>query len=296
MSEVEASAPVESIEAKGLEESAQPSVDVTPEQKAQMIKTFKLKVDGEEIEEQIDLADEEGLKRQLQLARAAQKRMQEASRQKAEAESFIQRLKTNPLEVLNDPSLGVNFRQIAEEYLAEQLEQELMSPEEKRIREAERIIREREAEMKAAREREESEQIERLKNHYAQDYDKKITEALQTSGLPKTPKTVKRMAELMKMNLSNGLDLEPKDLVQLVREDYVQEMKSIFGAADGEALFNLLGDDVVTKIRKTDLQKLKAKLPQSRKQSIGSSQKQSEPKRALTRDEWREEIRRRAMD
>lgn len=47
-----------------------------------MKKKFQLKVDGEDIEEEVDFSDEEGMKSRLQLARAAKKRMAEAREEK----------------------------------------------------------------------------------------------------------------------------------------------------------------------------------------------------------------------
>lgn len=292
---------VDAVESQEVESAVEQEVDAGSESEASeavqnMKRKLKLKIDGEEVEEEIDLSDEDALRRHLQLSKVAQKRMSEAARERKRAEEFMHRLKSNPIEVLNDPDLGVNFREIAEQYLAEQLEQEMMSPEEKRIKQAEQIIREREEEQRKAKEREQNEEVERLKNHYSQDYEKKITTALETGGLPKTPKTVRRMAELMKMNLSHGLDLEPTDLVTLVREDYVKEIKEIFGSSEGDQLLGLLGDDIANKIRKSDLQKLKSKMPQgSSSKPSGSSPRGSQP-RAMSRDEWREMYSRRVRD
>lgn len=104
--------------------------------------------------------------------------------------------------------------------------------------------------------------IVRLQEAYSQEYDRKITEALSFSGLPKTPITVRRMTELMSKNLEHGLDREAKDLVQLVKEDYLNENKERLDQTNGDGLLSLLGDDIANKIRKSDLAKLKAMKPQ----------------------------------
>ena len=267
-------------------EGEQSSQEVAP--KIPNVRKLKIKVDGKDEDFDLNLDDEEGLKRHIQMSKAAQKRMNEAALTKRQAEDFIKMLQEDPVKVLTNPKLGVNFREIAEKYLLAQIQDEMMSPEEKRLREADRIIREREDADKKAKADAETRQMQELQAHYAQDYDKKIGEALSTSGLPKTPRTVKRMAELMHKNLQHGFDLEPAQLVEIVREDYINEMKELFGASEGDMLLKIMGDDVANKIRKADLVRLKGNgLPQSR----GSlPQAKSETSKPMTKDQWREYI------
>jgi hypothetical protein len=251
---------------------------------------YAIKVDGADEEVELDFDDTDTIKRHLQMSRVAQKRMSAAAQEKQRAEQFFSMLKSDPIKVLNDPSIGVNFREIAEKYLAEQLEAEIMSPQERKLKEAERIIRERDEEQKSKRDQEQRSQVEKLQEHYSSEYDKKISEALSTSGLPKTPKTVQRMAQLMYKNLEHGLDLEPKDLVALVKEDYLSEIRSLFGQTDGDGLLALLGDDVANKIRKSDLKRLKSSnLTPSRPNQTNPEPIKRES-RPMSRDEWRAEL------
>lgn len=265
------------------------------EEKPRNVKKLKLKVDGSEYEEEIDLDNEEYLVRQLQLAKAAQKRMQEASMTKKQAEQFIKMLRQDPIKVLQNPHLGVDFRKIAEDYLAAQLEQELLSPEERQLREYKQKVEEFESEKKRQQEEAEQTQMARLQEHYAQEYDKKITEALSQSGLPKTPKTVRRMAELMSKNLEFGYELEPKQLVEMVREDYLNEIRELIGASEGDTLLKILGDDVSNKIRKADLARLKTPAPQQSAKVPTESSRQKRD-RTMSTEEWLEEVRRRATE
>lgn len=267
-------------------------------QAAKNLKRLKLKVDGQEIEEEIDLNDEETLKRHLQMSKAAQKRMSEAAKARQQAEQLVKMFQGNIKDVLKQSDkLGKkpeDIRRELEEYFAEQLEEELLSPEQRKLRDAERIIREREEETKRAKEAEEAKFREHWQNHYAQEYDRKITEALSTSGLPKTPKTVRRMAELMSKNLDMGLDLEPKQLVDIVREDYLSEIKELFSSSDGDTLLKLLGDDVANKIRKSDLARLKAHKPTFQKQEA-QAPRDEKPAKRMSTEEWLAEVRRRAQ-
>lgn len=260
-------------------------------------KKFKLKVDGQELEEEIDLNDEDTLKRHLQMSKAAQKRMSEAAQIRRQAEEMIGMFKGDLKSVLKQSDkFGKSPEQIRkemEEYFAEVIEEEMLSPDQKKVREADKIIREHEEKTKREAQEKEAEVRTKLEQQYAQDYDRKITEALATSGLPKTPKTVKRMSALMYQNLNLGLDLDPKDLVQIVREDYLSEIKELFGSTDGDTLLKLLGDDVANKIRKSDLARLKA--PRSPQTPPPPPPKEDQPRKRMTTDEWMAEVRKRAQ-
>ena len=258
-----------------------------PAPKVPNVKKFKLKVDGKDEDFDLDMDDEEGIKRHLQMSRAALKRMDEAATTRKQAESFIRRLQSDPVSVLTDPNLGVDFRAVAEKYILSQIEDEMLSPEQKRVQQAEKIIREREEEVKKATEHREAQEAIQLESHYANEHQKKITEALTGSGLPKTARTVKRMAELMYKNLNMGLNLEPSQLAQMVKEDYQNEMKELFGSSEGDILVKLMGDDVANKIRKHDLAKLRSGQPSFANRPDRESSAPKEPVKQMSKDEWR---------
>lgn len=257
------SSEIETVETQENEElEAQDSPDVESEQeeapKPSNKRKFKIKVDGEEIEEEIDLDNEEELRKHLQLSKAAMKRMSEAAKAQKQAEMFIQKLKTNPREVLENPNLGVDFRQIAEEYLYEQLQRESMTPEEIEYQEKMKRLEQYEKAEQENKTKAEQDRVAKMQEHYAEEYDKKITQALAESNLPKTASTVKRMAQLLSKNIDLGLDLDPSDLVEEVRKSYVSELKEVIADSNAEQLIALFGDEIANKIRKHDISKLTA--------------------------------------
>jgi hypothetical protein len=252
-------------------------------------KKYKVKIDQKEEELELDLNNDEEVKKHLQMSRAAQKRMKEAADTRKQAETFIKMLQENPVELLSNPKLGLDFRKIAEEYLYNQIQQESMSPEQRKQIEMEQRLRKYEEQEKTVKQQQESQQLEELQNHYAQDFDKKITDALKSSNLPKSPKTVKRMAELMYKNLQYGLELEPNQLVELVKQDYVNEIKELFGSSEGDILMSIMGDDIANKIRKADLARLQKSNPFHQSSEPQSSVvKEDVPQRRMSKDEWRE--------
>lgn len=266
---------------EGSEESnSTPSNQTPPPAK----KKFKYKADNQEIEEELDDSE---IASRLSLAKAAQKRMQEASMTKKQAEQFFQALQNDPMSVLsNEKIMGQKkFREIAERFLLQQIEQESLTPEQRAQAEKDRRLQEYERQEKEQKSKAEQEQLAHLENHYAQEYQKTIISALNSSSLPKNDFTVARMASLLQKNLQHGLDLPPQALAQLVREDYERELKSLIGSSEGEQILRLLGEDVANKIRKHDLSKFQLKNPGPKRHETVENEP---PKKMSSRehDEW----------
>lgn len=214
-------------------------------------KMFKLKVDGQDLE----LTESEVIKL-AQQGKSADKRFQEAAMTRKEAEELIKYAQDNPKEFFK--RTGKNARQWAEEYLLEEIQREAMTPEQKRAWENEQELKRYRDTEKAEKARAEQERMAQLEQHHMKSYDQMFVQALTESGLPRTPYTIKRMAELTLVNVKKKLDLEPSQLAKIVREDYIAEQRALYGSADGESLLELLGKDAVTKVSKAQLAKYKS--------------------------------------
>ena len=230
---------------------------------------MKLKVKGQEIE----LLESEVIKR-AQLAEAAEQKFQNASKVQKQAESFIRALRENPEEVLGHEALGINLEDFAEKILYKKLEKEMVPPEERERRaEKEELARYREQERKD-KEAKAQQENEQLKEKYRQDWSKKFSEALDSGGLPKTDWTVQRMAQYMKQALQKGYKhIQPSDVVDMVRQDWVNAQKQMFSNLDPEKLVSILGEDVANKVRKHNLSKFENQdsRPKSEPEDMGSS-------------------------
>ena len=153
------SAPVEassSATANPSEEGQQSQI-VQPTTK--MIKSLKIKIDGQEVDEQLPFEVDENnkeqiefLKRHLQMSKVSNKRMSEAAVTRKQAEAFIEALHNDPMKVLSDERVMGNkkFQAIAEQFLSKQLEDQLLSPEEKAQRQMQDKLRKYEEQEKEA--------------------------------------------------------------------------------------------------------------------------------------------------
>lgn len=288
----ESSAPVESSEGQQQAEG-QEAKPLTPSQKERI----KLKVDGEEIEEEIDWNDKESRIRDRQLSLAAKKRMGEAVAEKRKAFEIIKAFEENPESMLS--RLGPKGREIAEKYLLAQIKDDMMSPQEKEMRELKAYKESKERETQESKQKEEMTAMEKREFHYAQEFQATIIDALKASKLPPTPDLVKRTAAIMSQNLKLGLSLTPQELAIEVKTERMRDLKSLIGAADGEQLIEMFGPEMAKKIRQFDIKKLQEKQSSvfqrgSTSSSFGDSKRESKGPRSL--EDWKEEVNRRVLE
>lgn len=229
------------------------------------LKKYKLKVDGEESEEELDLSDDEAVRKHLQLSKASQKRMAEAanerkSRQDFEkmAEEFISMLKRDPKAILSDPSIGIDLKKFASEIMNEQLEEEKKSPEQKEKEKLQKELEDLRNKAKKDDEDRKSKEFQRLQDEAFQRIDSDITEALKTENLPKKPYVLKKFADLMMTALENNIDISAKDVAPLVRKQIIEDIQELTGAAPDDVIEELLGKDIINRMRKRSLAKAKS--------------------------------------
>lgn len=243
------------------EDSGDTSIEEQKEEELNnMLRKLKLKVDGEEIEEEIDLSDEENLIKQLQMAKVAQKRMHEKATLEKDVQQLLADLKENPLKVLADPDIGVDVKEMIEQFVQKELEDSEKSPEQKKQEalesELEQLRSEREKEKVASEQRE----MEGLKKQYFDEYNKKIDDMLKDSDIPRSPYVDKKIADYMLMALDEGYeDAEPKDVWPVVREEIINEIQSMVRLMPEETVEGLIGKEFFDNRRKREIEKAKAK-------------------------------------
>jgi len=261
--------------------------EVKPE--ADGTRKFIVKVNGADVE-----VSEDELKTGYQTRKAADEKFREAAMLRKQSEEFISMLRDEGRLFDVIKQLGHDPRTISEKYLVQIMEDEMMDPRDRELRDAKKQLQEIEDQKKAAQKAQEEAQRAELTEKYTTDYVKGITDVLQTAGLPKTEHTVKRMAYYMHQGLQRGYNLSAGDVVDMVKQDYITEQKSLFGALDGDMLLQLLGDDVANKIRKHDISKVKnthqqLATPQKQPEAV---QRKDKPKNSISKDDWRAKMER----
>lgn len=269
--ESEQSEAVESLDlANETEESIDSNPNLTKAEKKEAkkaIRALKYKVDGEEIEEELpfDLPDDPAivkyLTEKLQLAKVSKKRIHEKGELSKQVGEFLSKLQKNPFEALSDPNLGIDVEKEMEKYLQHKIEQAKKSPEqiekEKLQEELRKLKEEREAEKRALEEKERS----LLEERAYQKYEADMTKALETSGLPKSPYTVKKVAEYLMEGVKAGLDVNVDDIIPLVKEEMSNDLREMFSVMPEELVESIVGKQTIDRIRKKNIQRVKKPTP-----------------------------------
>lgn len=221
---------------------------------------YKMKVNGQEVER--EYTDEE-IQRRLQLQEAADEKFQKASKMVKQAEQFLAALKNDPIKVLSHPELGIDIKQLAEEYLTEDVRKSMMSEEERELEEL-RQYKQQQEELRQQQEEqrtktEEEKRLEHARQEQAKRYSEGIAGALQESGLPRDPFIVKQVAATMASAIKKGYEIDPITAVDIVKEKFQNDIMSLSSTMDVESFLNFIGPDLARKIRRHDIAQLKKK-------------------------------------
>jgi hypothetical protein len=264
------------------------AIETKDGQTAESPRRVQVQVDGETFE-----VDEAELVKGYQRARASAKRFEEASKLQKTAQRVLEALQSDPMSILSHPSLGINAREVAERYLLSQIENEMLTPEQRQAKaEREELDRYRNEQRERA-EAEKKAHFENLKGQYASQYERQFTEVMDKTGVPKTAETVARMAKYLRQAVANGHEPDLYDVAELVKEDIAAEQRAVYGSLEGDKLLQILGDDVAEKVRKAQLAKLQGApgIPSHAPQAPQSRPVDDTPKR-MNEHEWREAMRR----
>ena len=223
----------------------------------------------------------------------ANNKNREASEQKKRIESAFKKLWEDPKGTLkelakHDPQ---RFRKEIESYLLEELEEDMLDPTEKELRQYKRQIEDITKQQEMERQLREQQEMEALEEYYSSTIENEIMEVLQTEDLPKTQASVRRIAFYLHKAAERGIDLKAKDVVPLVKEDLSGEISQLLKSATPEQISKLLGEDQLKKIRMADVQRVKQVATQQRSIPSGNVEPQKpQTKKVMTPDEFRESV------
>lgn len=287
----------ENTEETAVEATEEESTEVTPaaeaakvEEKKANKRKLKLKVDGVESEEEVDLDDDAYLTRQLQLAKMGQKRAQEYSQLEKEVAAFLTELKKNPKKALAHPDIGVDVKALARQIIEEEIANDSKTPEQLKAEALEAEIKELKEAQKSRDEEAKSKEIERLQKDAYEKYDMQMSQALEKSDLPKKPYVVKKIADYMLLGLQNNIDITPDVALNLAREEILEDIQDMFSVMPEEVIEGIVGKKTIDKLRKKRVAAVKAGAPQLPNKTVadtGTHKKEdSAPGKKMTVRDW----------
>jgi hypothetical protein len=208
-----------------------------------------------------------------------------AKQQEKLVKEIAEMIQTNPFELLK--RAGYDPRKLAEEYLTQAIEEDMLPENEKELRKVRYEKEELERQYKEELSRREQEQINVAIQQAQQEISNNIIDALENSSLPKSPEVVKRIANYMLIAEQKGINVNPKQVIPLVEEDFRNLNSQILRSLDPTKRISYIGEDLLKQIRQDDLARLKTSQSQS-SQSVPKSKQSSSKK--ITKEEWRKEL------
>ncbi len=261
-----AAAPVTAPAASEGSTEAAPVVAPVKPAPRRLPEPIKIKVRGKE--ELIDDLDQ--LTHWAQKGRGSHEAFEAASKKEAETSEkakLFEAFKTNDPAAIRKAlrDLGVDskaLRAASEQEIWEAMQEEALSPEQRRIRELEGEQAKTKAEREAAETKEKHTATEKQATALADQYAKLAMGALKEMGVSEgaAPPIVRRMSPYMLEALEQGLDTNSpqvaRDIAAMAKEDIVSDINAVLSGATPEEVVALLGETISNKIRKHDLAKL----------------------------------------
>jgi len=216
--------------------------------------TFK--VNGKDVEKDIDLSDIEAIQELLQKGFAADEKFQQSSATEKKMKQLAQSLQDDPMKALK--AAGLDPDKVAETYMEKRIKDLQKSPEQKQLEDLQKQVEEERHLREALEQEKVSAEQSRAQEEYSRHLDTEITDALDSSTLPKSPYVVKRIAENLMIALEQGNeDVAVKDILPVVEKQINGELRQMFEAMPEDVIEKILGNDVSSRLRKRRIKKMK---------------------------------------
>lgn len=256
---------------------APPVPAVASKSEAKRIKSLMLKIDGEEVNEPLPFEmddtpeNREYMTRQLQMAKMGTKRGQEAANLRKQVEdigNYLAQAKGNKTQLRKlIKELGGDEKEIAAMIIEEEIANSQKSPDQLAKEKLEQELKD----LKDQREKEKADfnarELERRQGEETERLDVLVSQALETSGIPKKAASVRRMTDYMLLALENNIELTPNEVANIVKQEIGGDLQELISAMGEEQAESFIGKDILTKIRKKNVAKARAAgtLPQKGK-------------------------------
>lgn len=207
-----------------------------------------------------------------QLVSIAEKKVQEAKRLEQEANARFERMRSGDMRALRSAlkELGVDEKALLNNVAEEVLQDERLTPEQRRIRELEGEKRTREEEAQSAKQKAEAQRLEQETNQELDNLANLFQDVMQKTGLPRDSAGAVgyRLAHLYQAADAAGVQVDPDLAAARIRSALQAEHRALFTtkgqdgkeAVDFDALAQWLGPEAMNQLRKRSVQEyLKSK-------------------------------------
>lgn len=255
----EAAEPAEEKAEPKAKAEPKPAPEAKPEPPKPSLK--KVKVDGKE-----ELVDEDELLRTYAKAKGAEAKFREASEMKKQVEQFMEAFKKDPLSLLMNEGLPIDRKSLGEKLLLAELEREMLTPEQRRLQELEGKLKDVESKEEAAKREAQERETEQKRELKRNEISQMFSKAMELSQLSKDPETaaiaMRDMAMMLRISKERKFEVGPEELARHAEAKYYKGMRSLAENLEAKDLLDVLGPDIIKKLRKHDLAQLKSNTPQ----------------------------------
>lgn len=232
--------------------SEQPAQSAQEKKIQEEIRKYKLKIDGEEEE-----VDEKELIARAQKYKSATKRFEEASTIKKQAQQLVELLKSDPLSVLRDPSIGVDVDSFVQKYVEDQIREMELSPEDKKVQELEKELKGIKEQYEKEKSEREQQELQAKEEAYFNQLQDEMVGAIEKSKLPYAPYVAKRVADIMLTALDMNKEITAAKAVQILESSLMSEDRDRFGKMSEDQIEEYLGEELLSRMQKHRLSKVK---------------------------------------
>jgi hypothetical protein len=221
----------------------------TQEEVQNMVKEFKLKVNGKEYTKKIDLSDEDAVKRELQLAMAGQSAMQREKELQKAQDDAIKRFIENPWDTFEEH--GLDADELAESRLRQKVDEMKKSPDQRAKEQLERELAEARNKLQETQREAENARMMQLEGEEAARLETEITQALDAhTTLPNSPKVVQKIADTLLWAEEEGYkDLSVKDILPTVEAELRDEVQHMMNQLPEEMMEEYIGKKNLERLR-----------------------------------------------
>lgn len=234
--------------------------EIKPKPKAPQFK--RIVVDGE-----VRHVNADELERNYSKYESADRRLREASEHEARLKQRDEEYFSDPLKLLRDPRIPAEKRrEIALSLLEEDITSQINPPDPRDLENKKLKDQLKEFEDRDRKAKEEKDQKDRndFKESRKTEISQTIKDALEMSPLSKDPQlagpAMRTMAGYMRMCREQGIEVSAEDLANHVHNEAFRQMYIVADRFDGDELIEALGENVVNKIRKADIARIRKTL------------------------------------
>jgi len=261
----ESSAPAAAENVTAESQQAEGQEQATPAKKP-VPKFRKFKVGNEEVA----LSDED-IARDYAKWRGADQKFREAAEARTALEKFQKAFEEDPQAVLDSPKIPAAVKKkLAEKWLVDHVEREVNPPDPRDVKlsEAEKRIKEFEDKERQEQEAKQTSEQRQVIEQRRNDIGNILREAGKLTPLSATPEDeaalIREMATYMRSSRERGENPTPQEVAEHIHNQRFKQFYTLAHQFEGDQLIDYLGEEIVKRIRKADLTRLrKAREPEA---------------------------------